>query len=1554
MNKHSSESDCNGSAHGRLSGAQAPTALTALQSEFWTGQRLFPDVPLFNCIATLTIKGPLEPDHFQAAFQSLVAKTDSLRTIFVEADGIPQQTVVDRLDCTVEYLDLSQEPTPTALLQAWLQRRSATPIDIANRPFDSALLRLSQHEFIWYLSLHHIIADGWTFYLLFQRMQELYRRSFEKRLDEPITFPAFRDYIEAERAYYSSRHCLDDRAYWDKTLADAELLTFYGRRAARRPVPIRRISYALGAKRTEKLKFLAQEERFAGKTLNVALFNMVLAVFSAYLYKISSNQQFSLGIPFSNRTSPALKQTAGLLMQVVPLRVAIEKEDTFTSLLRRLKLESAETARHSRYPITKHPGSLYEVIFNFRTGSVDAFHGMPAQEDMIRSGTDRYSLSFHLRYPETENMLLQFDFHPDVFEEEQQTRAIDHFVNALDKFLQNPDERIDRVSLLSATEERRVLTEFNATAVAFPEDACIHELFERRVKTSPDAVAVEFPASDTGEGSQQITYDELNQQANRLAHYLRTLGVRSEMPVGICMERSIELVVGLLAILKAGGAYVPLDPDYPRERIAGMIEDVGLTVLLTVERLGERLGSHESRIVCLDRHRPEIACQGDQNPASGVMGDNLAYVIFTSGSTGRPKGAMNTHRAICNRLLWMQQAFHLQTSDRVLQKTPLSFDVSVWELFWPLMTGACLVLARPGGHRDSAYLARIIADQKITTIHFVPSMLQAFLSESDSSEACEALKRVICSGEALTPELQNRFFTRFDAELYNLYGPTEAAVDVTFWACRPQSMAPVVPIGRPIANMHIYLLDSFLQPVPIGVTGELYIGGIGIARGYVGRADLTAERFIPDPCSHSGGERLYRTGDLARYKIDGSIEFLGRIDHQVKIRGVRIEPGEIEAVLRQHPAVREAVVVAREESAMNENTRDPESDKRLVAYIAAGAEDLPDVSELRALIRQKLPDPMIPAAFVVLDALPLGPNGKVDRRALSAVDASRADLEVAYRGPHTDTQKVLAAIWTDVFNLDRVGIDDNFFDLGGHSLKAIQVAARTRDAFQIDLGVRIIFEKPTIACLAEHIDAALPKNHQVEFPTSLPSPQLVTRTLSFAQQRLWFLDQLEPGTPLYNITEAFRLLGPLDVAALDKSVNEIVQRHEALRTTFSSAGGIGLQVIAPSLNISLFVLDLAENVRNDPEGEARTLAREEAERPFDLGRGPLLRATLLRLAHEDHVLLLTMHHIVSDGWSMAIFLRELTAFYNAFSKGSQSPLGELSVQYSDYAQWQERWLRGEALEAHVSYWKNQLAGLAALQLRTDRQRPAVQTFRGAQRIIVLPKALADALRILSQQEQVTLFMVLLAAFKALLHLYSGQRDIAVGIPIAGRSRLEFETLIGFFVNTLVLRTGLSGACTFRELVKRVGNVCLSAYSHQDLPFDKLVEELKPGRDLTRNPLFQVLFQLRNQPKETLQFLEVTSGEFEFERTVARFDLSLDVTEIAGELRCVFGYNTDLFDASSIDDMQQHYKRVLEFVAAQPDRSIAEITLTAGACSAGRDGRALCRRSQCDARLFEPA
>jgi amino acid adenylation domain-containing protein len=1066
-------------------------------------------------------------------------------------------------------------------------------------------------------------------------------------------------------------------------------------------------------------------------------------------------------------------------------------------------------------------------------------------------------------------------------------------------------------AILPEAERQRLLLEWNDTAFAYPDDGCIHEVFAAQAARAPGAMALSF------EG-QELSYGALNERANRLAHALRRHGVGPEVVVGVLMERSLEMVVALLGVLKAGGAYVPLDPEYPESRLGFMLADTAAQVILTQARLAGSLPAHGATVIRVDADWGHIAAELASDPPScGLTLDSLAYVIYTSGSTGRPKGAMNAHRGIKNRLAWMQRAHGLTAADRVLQKTPFSFDVSVWELFWPLMFGARLVIARPGGHRDPGYLADVIAERGITTLHFVPSMLVAFLDEP-RVDRCRGLTRVFASGEALPPALMERVFARLgDVELHNLYGPTEAAVDVTAWTCRRG--AAVVPIGRPIDNVRIYILDERMEPVPTGTPGELYIGGVQVGRGYLNRPELTAERFVKDPFAGDPGARLYRTGDVARWMRSGDVEYLGRADFQVKIRGFRVELGEIEAVLLEHAGVREAVVVGQE---------DASGDKRLVAYVTTRGGAAPAPGELRSHLQSKLPEHMVPAVFVTLPELPLTPSGKVDRRALPEPEARVAAGEV--EAARTPIEEVLAGMWAQVLKLERVGPGDDFFELGGHSLLATQAVARIRAVLGVDMSVRALFEAPTPAAMARRVDGALRV-----VPPIVRVPRQGPVALSFGQERLCFLDQLTPGDTSYVVPLVLRFSGRADRAALERAVREIVRRHEALRTTYALLDGRPAGIVHEDIDASLAVTRLTELPEAERPSVARREVAAEVRRPFDLAAGPLLRARLLELDDDEHALLLTMHHIVSDGWTLGILTAEVRALYEAFREGEPSPLAEPAIQYADYAAWQRRWLSGDVLEVQLAYWREQLGGAPhALDVPVDHPRPAVASSRGARRSFVLPAELSGALSKLGQREGATLFMTLLAAFDVLLYRYTGQRDLVVGTPIANRTHAETEGVVGFFVNTLALRMVLSDDESFRALLGRVREVCLGAYTHQEMPFERLVQELSPERDLGRAPLFQVMFVLQNTPREAEAPASCSASKsggtstdwLDVEPGTAKFDLTLTMTEGPRGLGGSIEYATDLFEAATVARMAGHLGVLLEGIARAPDAQPWELPM----------------------------
>ncbi|HYO98763.1 MAG TPA: amino acid adenylation domain-containing protein, partial [Pyrinomonadaceae bacterium] len=894
--------------------------------------------------------------------------------------------------------------------------------------------------------------------------------------------------------------------------------------------------------------------------------------------------------------------------------------------------------------------------------------------------------------------------------------------------------------------------------------------------------------------------------------------------------RAPETVVGVLGVLKAGGAYLPLDPAYPRERLDYMFADARARVLLTRRQNAESLHAHDAEVVYLDAVAGEAwAHESAENLPRRAMAENLAYVIYTSGSTGQPKGVMVNHRGLSNLSLAEALAFELKAESRVLQFASWSFDASVFEMVMTLMCGATLCFAPAGAELPGEALTRFLREHSVNTIALTPTTLAAV-----PAAELPDLQTVITGGEPCSPELVARW--AHGRRFFNVYGPTETTTWATFARCAGDGRTP--SIGRPVANTQVYILDERLQPVPVGVVGQVHIGGVALARGYLNRPELTAEKFMPDPFGVEPGARLYRTGDTARYREGGEIEFVGRIDRQVKLRGFRIELGEIESALAAHEAVRECAVVLREGTQSGE--------RRIVAYTTLDERmSAPPAAEWRSFLKGKLPDYMIPSAFVVLDAWPLTPGGKLDHRALPAPEQGTVDAGEALLSPaRTPAEEVLAGIWAEVLGLERVGLDVNFFESGGHSLLATQLVSRVREVFKVELPLRDFFDAPTVREVAAKVESLLRAEQGVQLMPVTHAPREGDLPLSFAQQRLWFLDQFEPGNSFYNVPSAVRLTGALDVAALEHSLNEVVRRHEILRTTFESTQGQPRQVIAPVLKLSL----AQENLRhlNDSErrAEVRRLAVEEAERPFDLASAPLVRARLLQVADDEHVLLFTMHHIVSDGWSVGVLLGEVAALYEAYGRDARAPLAELPIQYADFAAWQRRWLDGEQLDAQLGYWREQLRDAPALlELPTDRPRPPVQTYRGATARFTLAKDLSSGLQRLSRREGTTLFMTLLAAFQSLLQRYSGAEDVLVGTPIAGRNRAEIEGLIGFFVNTLVLRTTFDGDPSFVELLARVREVCLGAYAHQDVPFEKLVEELQPERELSHSPLFQVMFSL---------------------------------------------------------------------------------------------------------------
>ncbi|MCW5314094.1 amino acid adenylation domain-containing protein [Nostoc sp. KVJ3] len=1086
----------------------------------------------------------------------------------------------------------------------------------------------------------------------------------------------------------------------------------------------------------------------------------------------------------------------------------------------------------------------------------------------------------------------------------------------------NSTHSINNYSALTKQEQHKILVEWNDTKTDYPKHLCIHELFAAQVEKTPDNIAVVFK-------EETLTYQELNYRANKIAHYLQDLGVESEVLVGICVERSLLTIAGLLAILKAGGAYVPLDPTYPQERLSLILSDSQVQVLLTQEKFAEGFTESGAKLVCLDSDWELINRQSQENPTSDTTAENLAYVIYTSGSTGTPKGVAVPHRAI-NRLVYNTNYVQLQSWYCIAQASNTSFDAATFEIWGSLLHGARLVVIPQDVVLSPQNFAVYIREQKISVLFLTPALFNQLASVVP--EAFKDLHHLLIGGDVLDLKSVKAVLRNGPPQrLLNAYGPTESTTFACWYLVQniPEG-ATNVPIGRPISNTQIYILDSKLQPVPIGTPGELYIGGDGLARGYLNRPELTKEKFIPNPFEEVGSSKLYRTGDLARFLADGNIEYLGRVDNQVKIRGFRIELGEIEAVLNQHSDVQQVVVIVRE---------DIPGDKHLVAYIVPKQKLDLSVTILKRFLQEKLPNYMMPAVFVILDSLPLTPNGKVDRRNLPAGDRTRPNLEESFVAPRNPIEEKLALIWGQLLRLHLIGVNDNFFYLGGHSLIATQMLSRVREVFSVELSFGQIFENPTIGNLAELITQANKEQHCQRLAIER-IPHVGLLPVSFAQERVYFIQQLAPENSAYQFQVKIRFRGQLDVTVLQQCLDEIVQRHEIFRTTYPAVNGKLFQVINPHQPISFKVIDLLAFSESEQEAEAEKLCDAEIQQPFDINQLPLVRWVLLKLNDQEHILIHIEHHMVHDGWSFNVFLGELMKLYPAFCAGKPSPLTEPCLQFADFAHWQREWVNSTQAQVQLTYWQQKLSGSSPLlELPLDRPRPTEQTYNGDQIRMELPNDLCESLRILSRQEGATLFMTMLGAFLVMLHRYTGQEDISIGTAVANRRMHEIEKLIGMIVNNLVLRTDLSGNPTFRELLDRVRQVTLEAYANEDLPFDKVVEILKPIRNLSHNPLFQVMFSFHDSamPDLNLPGLDISlheplsnkSAKFDLDfLVIPRFEQSVQNGAKTGAkgITLVLEYNSDLFDAATIQQMLEQYQKLLQNIVGNPEQQIGKIPL----------------------------
>ncbi|MGW7150946.1 amino acid adenylation domain-containing protein, partial [Streptomyces sp. NPDC054878] len=1502
----------------------------------------------YNLPITLRLTGTLDRDALAAALHDVVARHESLRTVFPEGpDGTPYQHILDadqatvRLDVAVVTaaelpvrvaeaagcsFDLSGE-LPLRARLFMLEDVTTGDAELSGTQPDGAVHVLS-------VVLHHIAGDGWSMAPLARDLEAAYEARTAGRVPSWGPLPVqYADYALWQRDLLGDERDPESLlgrqlAYWTEQLNDLpDQLTLPTDR--QRPAVASfsgdSVAFTLDADLHGSLAGLARES-------GASVFMVVRAAFAALLCRLGAGTDIPIGAPMAGRTDEALDDLVGFFVNTLVLRTDLSGAPTFRELLDRVRETDLAAHAHQDVPfehlvevlnpvrsMAAHP--LFQVMLAFQNVEEPRLRlpGLTVAPEPAAAPAARFDLCVYLDESRTDTgaeagLAGVLEFATDLYDRATAEELVARFERVLRGVVRDPDQPVAALDVLTPEERRRIVEEWNSTDTPVRQEP-LPALFEAQVARTPDATAVVH-------GGVELTYAELNARANRLARLLVERGAGPERLVALAVPRSVDQVVAVYATVKAGAAYLPVDPEYPADRIAYMLDDARPVCVLTSADIVDLLPGGLPALVLDDPGlRAELAKRpatdlDDADRAAPLGLSHPAYVIYTSGSTGRPKGVLIPHDAIVNRLAWMQAKHPQGAGDRILQKTPTGFDVSVWEFFWALQVGATLVVADPGGHRDPAYLVEVIRAHRITTLQFVPSMLAVFLAEPTAS-TCTTLHTVILGGEATSLELAEKFRETLDSGLFNLYGPTEASIDVTRWVVRHEPGAPSVPIGTPVWNTRAYVLDELLRPVPAGVPGELYVSGVQLARGYVGRPGLTADRFVANPYDPAG-RRMYRTGDLVRWRADGNIEFLGRTDFQVKIRGFRVELGEVESAVAAHAAVAQAVVTVH-----TGEGRDP----RLVAYVVPAAGTSVEPADLRQFVGARLPEYMVPAVVVVLAALPVTVNGKLDRKALPVPDFSAAPRG---RAPRTAHEDVLCGLFAEVLDLDRVGAEDSFFDLGGHSLLATRLVSRVRAVLGVELPLRALFEAPSVARLARRLadaDGARAVLTRRTRTADLP--------LSFAQRRLWFLNRLEGAeAATYNMPIALRLTGALDHDALAAALSDVVARHESLRTVFPEGpdGTPRQQIVDPAdARVELPLTRVTEAML------AEALSRETA-RGFDVTCELPLRAQMFMLSDTTHVLFVVLHHIAGDGWSMAPLARDVAEAYEARAHGRAPEWEPLPVQYADYSIWQ-RELLGDGsdptslLGRQVAYWTRHLSGLPEqLELPADRPRPAAATHRGAHVPVHFDARLHQDLTALARETGASVFMVVQAAFAALLSRLGAGTDIPIGSPVAGRTDEALDDLVGFFVNTLVLRTDVSGAPTFRELVERVRESDLRAYANQDVPFEHLVDVLNPVRSLSRHPLFQVMlaFQNTSPPRLGLPGLVLAGESAELE--AVKFDLSVSLNETFDDHRLPDGitgelaYSVDLFDRDTVSGIARRFERLLRAFVTDPESPVSSAEL----------------------------
>jgi amino acid adenylation domain-containing protein len=1460
-------------------------------------EQLEPESSVYNICRASRLLGDLNAAALDASLNEIISRHETLRTAFRLVDGRPVQVVQPIQNISIEYVDLRAMPDDErdVEIQRRIKAESPCRFDLsAGLLLRSRLLRAGDQEHVLTLMTHHSASDAWSMGILTHELWTLYK-AFSNGKPSPLELlpVQYSDYAVWQRNWLQGDVLDGQLSYWKEKLNDLPILNLPTDRprAPRQSFNGARVSIALPQALTASLNELSNR-------IAVTPFMTLLAAFQLLLYRYTGQEDIVVGSPIANRRRPEIEGLIGFFVNTLVMRADLSGNPSFRELLSRVKDTCVAADANQDLPFEKlvqdlqperdlSRNPLFQVMFVLQntTSPFSGIPGLRVEPIELEATRSPFDLSLFLR-ERGEKYIGYIEYNTDLFNRDRIERMVGHFQTLLEAIVADPDQSIATLSILTEAERHQILVEWNDTAADYPKDKCIHELFEAQVERTPDAIALEFEDN-------QVTYRELNRKANQLAHHLVSLGIGPEKLVGICVERSVEMVVGLLGILKAGGAYLPLDSAYPKERLRFMVEDAQVSAIVTQEKLLDRTQdsapSTQYSLLCLDRDQNAVEKENTENPKRNVSSENLAYVIYTSGSAGQPKGVAIEHRNTFALLNWARSVFTFDELTGVLASTSICFDLSVFELFVPISWGGKIILV------ENALSLRASDANGITLVNTVPSAMTALLAAGALPDSARVVN---LAGEPLRPELVNQLYQTGKVEkVYDLYGPSETTTYSTF--SRRAVNGPAT-IGRPISNTQIYLLDSNLQPVPVGVPGETYIAGAGVARGYLNRPELTAEKFTTDPFSSDSNSRLYRTGDLARYLPNGDIEFLGRIDNQVKIRGYRIELGEIEAALNLHPVVKESVVVTYQ--------WDGSSETQLVSYVVQDKASTSDINELSSYLTTKLPAFMIPPVIVSMEVLPLTPNGKIDRAKLPTPEKLRSELNIAPIGPRSELEELVANNWREILQIDNISVHDNFFTLGGHSLLAIQVVSRLQEAFNKEVPLRILFDAPTITELTLVCEKLLRDGQAPSLPPIVPVPRDGPFPLSMNQEHLWRLDQIIPGTHFFNIPYIFRLSGNLNVGALEQALREVVRRHEALRTVFDVVCGQPMQVVYEVTNVHLTCHDLRSMETDLISGRAAALILEEREYPFQLATGPLFRVTLVRLTETESLLLITIHHIVSDHWSMQIFSRELALIYEHIVRGKPLAFTKPALQFADYVHWERRMLATGSLDKILGFWRRQLAPpLHNLEFQIDSGASTSVNLLTSRRSFEVNEHLVAAIKAFANDEKCTTSMVLLAALNILLFSQTGHTDIRVGLLMANRGDPQTTGTIGHFMNTVIVRTQLSPDMTCHQLLYRVRASVLAAHAHQQLPFEYLANALEEQDRINRASLFQVLVMYRfstapGYEVSGLHFapIVITQPDTDSEVMMTTHDLVLDVretsTKLTGSVNCGFTSGCEIINS----------------------------------------------------------